>query len=167
VKKLLCIILSILLLTFCGCSQEKQKAVSEADVNSRLTATPEELIELYFEYLENENAAGIASLYSEKHNMDLYPDTENYAEAVSKKDAIFVTYKGYKLEYLETSSSSFSYEMYPENNTEAVMQGYDNANGYGKINCEAHFLHPIDGDRAIVPFNFVFVQINGIWYFAL
>ncbi len=166
-KKFLCIILSVLLLTFCGCSQKQKVTVNEADSDPRLSATPEKLVNLYFEYIETENAEGFASLYSEKYNSDLYSDTKNYAEAVSKKDAVFVTYKGYKLEYLETSNSSFSYEAHPENNSEAIMLGYDNANGYGKIDCEACFVHPVDGDKAVVPFNFVFVQIDGVWYIAL
>lgn len=164
-KKLFCLVLSVLLLSLCGCSQGKQDVVGESD--SRHTATPEELIDMYFEYIESGNAAGFASLYSEKYNRDMYPDTEDYAEAVSRKDAIFVTFKGYGLEYLETINSSFSYETYPENNIEAVMQGYDNANGYGKIDCEACFVHPVDGDKAVVPFNFIFVQIDGVWYIII
>ncbi len=166
-KKLLFIILSVLFLFLCACSQNSKDIVSKSDSESRLTASPEKLVNMYFEYIEDGNAAGIVSLYSEKYNRDLYPDTENYADAVSNKDALYVTYKGYALKYSEIINSSFSYEAHPENNSEAVMLGYDNANGYGEIKCEAHFVHPVDGDKAVVPFDFIFVQIDGVWYIAL
>lgn len=166
-RKLLIVIFSALIF-LCGCSQEKQTVISETD--ARLSATPDELVELYFEYLEDEDYDSIKALYPEGFSeKERFPYAEDYGLEFVPLTELYDQYKGYELDRLDIFSYSFDLEMHSggARSTHADYNewyGYD-SNGFGKINSDAYLENYKKGESAIVQFNFLFMKIAGVWYF--
>ncbi len=166
-RKLLFVFIFALFFTLCGCSENVGESVSETD--ARLTATPEELVGLYFEYLYKEDYESISELYPEGFDSkEPYPYAEDLGLGFVPLAELYEQFKGYRLESLDIFDYSFDLEMH-SGNAQEIHADYNEwygyySDGFGKINCGVHLENYKKGDGGIYQFNFLFMRIDGVWY---